>query len=144
MDLPGGVMNFSTVDAFRMFLETGFTLVLVNVKGLGGAGALREPIDSNRSFPVMSAFSTVLDAFETLQHMLEFRSGVSCFGLRVANLWLCDLDTTFVTDIVSCSAAKLNVSFEVLGCGRTFWLLTTCLFFVFRTPFFLIFISYFS
>ena len=25
-------------------LETGFTFVLVNVNGLGGAGALREPI----------------------------------------------------------------------------------------------------
>ena len=50
MDLLGGVMNFSTVDAFGMFLETGFTLVLVNVKGLGGAGVLREPIDLNSLF----------------------------------------------------------------------------------------------
>ena len=38
VDLLGGVMNFSTVDAFGMFLETGLTLVLVDVKGLGGAG----------------------------------------------------------------------------------------------------------
>ena len=35
VDLLGGVMDFSTVDAFGMFLETGLTLVLVNVKGLG-------------------------------------------------------------------------------------------------------------
>ena len=32
-----------------MISETWLTLVLVNVKGLGGTGALREPIDSNRS-----------------------------------------------------------------------------------------------
>ena len=42
MVLLGGVMDFSTVDAFGMFLETGLTLVLVNVKRLGRAGALRE------------------------------------------------------------------------------------------------------
>ena len=40
--LLGGVMDFSTVDAFGMFLETGLTLVLVNVKGSGRAGALRD------------------------------------------------------------------------------------------------------
>ena len=73
VDLLGGFMDFSTVDAFGTFLKTGLTLVLVNVKGLGGAGALREPIDSNRSFPVMSTFSIVLAALETLRHMLDFR-----------------------------------------------------------------------
>ena len=40
--------------------------MLVNVKGLGGAEPLREPIDSNRSFPVMSTFNIVLAALETL------------------------------------------------------------------------------
>ena len=53
VDLLGGVMDFNTADGFGIVLETGLTLVLVNVKGLGGAGALRELIDSNRSFPVM-------------------------------------------------------------------------------------------
>ena len=67
--------------AFWMLLETGLTLVLVNVKGLGGAGALREPIDSNRSFPVMSTVNIVLIAMETLRYMLDFRSGVSSLGL---------------------------------------------------------------
>ena len=62
-----------------MVLETGLTLVLVNVKGLGVAGTLREPIHSNRSFPVMSTFSIVLAALEILRHMLDFKSGVSCF-----------------------------------------------------------------
>ena len=77
VDFLGGVKDFSTVDAFGMFLET---LVLVNVKDLGGAGALREPIDSTRFFPVMSTFSIVLAAFESWRHMLDFRSSVSCFG----------------------------------------------------------------
>ena len=59
MDLLGGVMDFSTMDALGLFLETWLTLLLVNVKGSRGAGALREPIDSNRSFPVMSTFGIV-------------------------------------------------------------------------------------
>ena len=81
VDLLGGVIGFSTVDAFGMVLETGLTLVLVNVKGLGGERAMREPIVSNTSFPVMSTFSIVLAALGTLWHMLDFRSGVSCLGL---------------------------------------------------------------
>ena len=56
--LLGGDMDSKIVDGFVMALETGFTFVLVNVNGLGvrggGAGALKEPMDSNRSFPVMS------------------------------------------------------------------------------------------
>ena len=42
---------------------------------------LSEPVDSNRSFPVISIFRIFLAAFETLQHILDFRSSVSCFGL---------------------------------------------------------------
>ena len=42
---------------------------------------LREPIDSNRFFPVISTPKMFLAAFETLRHMLDFRSSVSCFGL---------------------------------------------------------------
>ena len=75
--LLGGDMDFKIVDGF----VTGFTLVLVNVNGLGGAGALREPMDSNRSFPVMSTLRIVLAAFESLRHMPDFRSSMSCFGL---------------------------------------------------------------
>ena len=70
MVLLGGVMDFNTVDAFGMVLETGLTLMLMNMKGLGRAGALREPIDSNRSYPVMSMFNIVFAALETLRHML--------------------------------------------------------------------------
>ena len=70
-------MDFNNADSFGIVLETGLTLVLVNVKNLGGAGALREPVGSNRSFPVMSTFSIVLAALKIFQHMLDFRSGVS-------------------------------------------------------------------
>ena len=80
-DLSGGEMDFNTVDAFGMVLEAGLTLVLVNVNGLGGAGALREPIDSNRSFLAMSIYSIASAALETFWHMLDFRSSVSCLRL---------------------------------------------------------------
>ena len=36
--LLGGDMDFKIVDGLVMVLETGLTLVLVNVKGLGGGG----------------------------------------------------------------------------------------------------------
>ena len=36
--LLGCGMDFKIVDGFVMGLETGFTLVLVNVNGLGGQG----------------------------------------------------------------------------------------------------------
>ena len=35
--LLGGVIDFNTVDGFEIVLETGLTLVLVNVEGLGGS-----------------------------------------------------------------------------------------------------------
>ena len=80
VELLGGEVDFKVMDGFEVDLEDEFTLLLVNVKGLGGAGALREPIDSNRSFPVISSPKMFLAAFETLRHMLDFRSSVSCFG----------------------------------------------------------------
>ena len=49
MEVLGGEVDLD-VDGFEMVLEPEFTLVLVRVKGLGGAGALSEPIDSNSSF----------------------------------------------------------------------------------------------
>ena len=48
--------------------------------GVGWAGVLREPIDSNRSFPVMSTFNIVLATMETLRHLQDFKSSVSCLG----------------------------------------------------------------
>ena len=36
--LLGGDIDFKIVDGFVMTLETGFTLVLVNVNDLGGGG----------------------------------------------------------------------------------------------------------
>ena len=82
VELLGGEVEFK-VSGFVEDFEVEFTLALVNVKGSGrgGQGALREPIDSNRSFPVISTPKIILAAFETLRHMLDFRSSVSCFGL---------------------------------------------------------------
>ena len=68
------------VDFIMSGSEVELTLVLANVKDLGGgAGALRRPIDSNRSFAVTSNLRMFLAAWETFRHMLDFRSSVSCF-----------------------------------------------------------------
>ena len=80
MEVLGGEMDFE-VDGFEVTLELEFTWVLVKVKGLGGAGALREPMDSNSSFPVTLTPSIVLATVETLRHMLDFRLSMSCLGL---------------------------------------------------------------
>ena len=68
------------MDGFEVILEPEFTLVLVKVKGLGGAGALREPTDSNSSLPVILMPCMVLATLETFRHMLDFRSSMSCLG----------------------------------------------------------------
>ena len=85
MELLGGEVDFKVMDGFEVVLVDEFTLVLVNVKGLGGGGggvgALREPIDSNRSFPVISTPKMFLAAVKTFRHILDFRSRVSSFGL---------------------------------------------------------------
>ena len=67
-------------DGFQVVLEPEFTLVLIKVKGLGGVGALREPIDSNSSFPVILRPSMVFATLETFRHMLDLRSIMSCLG----------------------------------------------------------------
>ena len=77
MEVLGGEMDFE-VDGLDVTLEPEFTWVLVKVKGLGGAGALREPMDSNSSFPVILTPSIVLATVETLRHMLDFRFSMSC------------------------------------------------------------------
>ena len=78
------------MDGFVMVLKIGFTFVLINVNGLwfgvgvgggGGAGVLREPMDSNSSFPVMSILSIDFAALEIFRHMLYFKSSMSCLGL---------------------------------------------------------------
>ena len=80
MEVLGGEVDLD-VDGFEMVLEPEFTLVLVKVKGLGGAGALSEPMDSNSSFPVTLTPGMAFATLETLRHMLDFRSSMSCFGL---------------------------------------------------------------
>ena len=69
------------MDGFEVVLEPVFTLVLVKVKGLGGAGTLRESVDSNSFFLVILTPGMVLATLETFRHMLDFRSSMSCLGL---------------------------------------------------------------
>ena len=71
------MIDFSAVDAFKMVLEVGSILVLVNLNDAGGTRALRGQIDSNRFLPVMSRFRIVFAAFEALPLVLDFRSIVS-------------------------------------------------------------------
>ena len=80
VELLGGEMDFN-VNGFVVYFEVEFTLALVNVNGLGGgAAALRELMDSNKSFLVMSTLRIVFATFEILGHMLDFRSSMSCLG----------------------------------------------------------------
>ena len=58
MEVLVGEMDLD-MDGFEVVLEPEFTLVLVKVKGLGGACALRELIDSNTSFAVILTPSMV-------------------------------------------------------------------------------------
>ena len=80
MEMLGGEVDFS-VDGLMRCFEAEFTLAFVNVNGLGGAEALREPIYSNSSFPVIPTFRMFLAALEILRHMLDFKSSMSCLGL---------------------------------------------------------------
>ena len=80
MEVSGGEVVLE-VDGFVVTLEPEFTWVFVKIKGLGGAGVLREPMDSNSSFPVILMPSIVLATVETFQHMLDFRLSKSCLGL---------------------------------------------------------------
>ena len=80
MEVSGGEVVLE-VDGFVVTLEPEFVWVLVKVKGIGAAGALREPMDSNSSFPVILTPSIVLATVETLLHMLDFRLSMSCLGL---------------------------------------------------------------
>ena len=81
MRLLGGEVAFKVLDGFEVVLRDELILVLANWKGLGGGGALRDPIDSNRSFPVMSTLKKVLAAFEIFRHMLDFKSNMSCLAV---------------------------------------------------------------
>ena len=65
-----GDIDFKIVDGFVMGLWTGFTLVFVNVNGLGVGQGRWE----NRWIRIVFA------AFEILRHMLDFRSSASCLG----------------------------------------------------------------
>ena len=80
VELLCGEMDFNA-SSFVVDFEVEFTLALVNVNGsFPGGGALREAMDSNKFFPVMSTLRIVFAEFEILRHMLDFRSSMSCLG----------------------------------------------------------------
>ena len=96
VELLGGEVGFKVMDGFEVVLVDEFTLVLMDVKGFffflgGGAGALREPIDSNRSFPVMLSLRIFLAACETATHT-RFQIQCVLLGVRAANSRLGDLN----------------------------------------------------
>ena len=76
--LLGGEVAFKVMDGFEVVLREELNWKEGDGGGGGGAGALRDPIDSNRSFPVMSTLKKVLAAFEIFRHMLDFKSNMSC------------------------------------------------------------------
>ena len=80
VELLDGEMDFN-VSGFVVDSEVEFTFVLANENGLGGAEALREPMDSNRSFLVMLTLGIVFAALEIFRHMLDFKSSMSCLEL---------------------------------------------------------------
>ena len=75
VELLGGEVDFRVMDGLEVVLMDECTMVLENVKGLGGggggAGALRGPIDSNRFFAVTSKLRMFLAAWETFGHILD-------------------------------------------------------------------------
>ena len=73
--------------------------MFLKVKGLGGAGALREPMDSNSSFPVILTPSIVFATLETFRHMLDFRLSMSCLGLmKHSNLSLVESRAVMISN----------------------------------------------
>ena len=122
--------------------------MFVKVKGLGEAGALREPMDSNSSFPVILTPSIGFATLETFRHMLErLQIKHVLFRIGVAHLWLGDLDGHIgykFGELFGCELKHL--------CGFGLWerilahysgigflvvnhMLPECLLFVFGTPF---------
>ena len=49
--LLGGVMDFKILDGFGMILDTGLTLVLVNVNGLEGGRGVERTDGFKKVFP---------------------------------------------------------------------------------------------
>ena len=117
-------------DVFEDWVDFGAR----ECEGFGGAGGLREPIDSNRLFPVMSTFRIVLAAFETLQHMLDFRSSVLFFysGSKLVVGRMNNHVCYEFCELLGCESKCLIWSFRLREVfwrtvdAYVFWLLTTC------------------
>ena len=99
----GGEVAFKVLDGFEVVLRDELILVLANWKGFanwkggGGGGALRDSIDSNRSFPVMSTLNKVLAAFGIFWHMLDFKSNMSCLAVGRHTCGWASCSTTLAT-----------------------------------------------
>ena len=65
MELLSGEVDFNIVNGFEGSVEAELTLVLVKAWGGGGAGALRGPTDSNRSFCSNVEFYNIFCNFAT-------------------------------------------------------------------------------
>ena len=72
------ILKLWIVFGFGIVLETGLTLVLVNLKGLGDRGA--EWTDGFKQI-FASDVNNCFVALEIFWHMLDFRSSMSYFGL---------------------------------------------------------------
>ena len=111
MEVLGGEVDFD-VDGFEMVLEPEFTLVLVKVKGLGGAGALSELIDLNSSFPVTVTPSMFFATLET------FRKNIICrfsFTMTSTGTHAAMLLSDLMPKLNARRALVLEYIFEVLN-----------------------------
>ena len=88
-----------SMGGFGVGLETEFALVLVKEKGLGGAGALRESIDSNSSFPVIT------DTWNSFSNVGNFTAHA---GLQVKHvllwIWVAHLWLGYLDDHIGCKS----------------------------------------
>ena len=66
MELLGGEVDFKVTDGFEVVLVDEFTLVLVDVKGLGRGRDAERTYRFKQTFPVMSNLIIFLAACETL------------------------------------------------------------------------------
>ena len=80
VDLLGGVMDFKTVDAFGIILETCIDFGTCELERCRGSRGAERTDRFKQIFSMMSTFNIVLTALETLRHMLDFKSSASCFG----------------------------------------------------------------
>ena len=112
------------------------------VWGGGGAGALREPIDSNGSFPVILTPKMVFCYIRNFSAHARFRIKHVLLKIRVAHLWLGYLNYHICYEFCELECLRcfrLWERFLAYGCGIRFLvvhhMLPKCLLFILWTPF---------